>query len=304
MPGPDPRLSTRAIRAALARDLYARNEARIADPDVSGHEWLVASHRGLFAVARDRVKTVVHGWFFGICRSGDTIYSFENCGSRDPGDLGRIVAFELAGSLLSKPRVIITGLHNNCHQIRVIDDLLCVVDTANQAIRRFDLEGAPVDVRRPFPPAEADSDRGDYLHLNSIAKIRGRVALMLHNGKARPERPSEIAWLDGEWRVEARDQLSGYRCHDIVEDELGTVWHCASMSGEIAGSNGIRVKVSDILMTRGLAITPDCVIVGTSTFGPRHVRDGLNGSVVIFDRTFARTAELALGAGPTDIVAL
>lgn len=301
---PGPRLSMRSIRAALARDRYRRNEVRFADPDVSGHAWLVASHRGLFAVSPKGAKSVLHGWFFGICRSGNRFYLFENCGSRDPGNFGRIISFELDAGRLEAPAVLATGLHNNCHQVRMIDEQLCLVDTANQAIVRFDGNGAPVDIRRPFPPAPADSSRGDYLHLNSIARIKDRIALMLHNGKARPERPSEIAWLDLDWQIQAREPLAGYCCHDIVEDELGTVWHCASMSGEIAGSDGTRVKVTDKLMTRGLAVAQDCVIVGTSTFGPRHLRDGLNGSVVIFDRNFSRKTEIELEAGPTDIVAL
>jgi hypothetical protein len=300
----DPRLSMRSIRAALARDRYHRNEVRLADPDVSGYAWLVASHRGLFAVSPKGQKVVLHGWFFGICRSGAKFYMFENCGSRDPEDLGRIISFELRNGRLEAPAVLATGLHNNCHQIRIIDERLCLLDTANQAIVRFECDGFPVDIRRPFPPAPADNCRGDYLHINSIAKIGDRIAIMLHNGKARPEKPSEIAWLDGDWQVEAREQLAGHCCHDIVEDESGTIWHCASMSGEIAGSDGTRVKVTDALMTRGLAIAQDSIIVGTSTFGPRHLRDGLNGGVVIFGRNFSRKREISLGAGPTDIVAL
>jgi hypothetical protein len=293
-----------AIRAALARDRYARGEVRIADPDVSEYSWLVATHRGLFAVSDSKAKTVMHGWFFGICRDGDTFYLFENCGARDPEPLDRIVRFRLADGHLLAPSVIAAGLHNNCHQIRMIDGLLCLMDTANQAILRFDAGGAPLDVQRPFPTADPASSRGDYLHINSIARIGQRIAIMLHNGKARPEKQSELAWLDRDWKLRAREPLPGHSCHDIVEDESGRIWHSASMSGEVIGSDGTRIKVSDELMTRGIAIGAQSVIVGVSTFGPRHVRETLNGGVVILDRNFRRRSEIRLPAGPTDVVSL
>src|SRR5205085_923230 len=99
---------------------------------------------------------------------------------------------------------------------------------------------------------------------------------------------SELAWLDRPWRVHTREPLAGYCCHDIVEDERGVLWHSASMSGEIIGSDGTRIKITDDMMTRGLAITADALIVGISTFGPRQLRDQLPGAVVILDRRLKR----------------
>lgn len=300
----DSPLAKGPIRAALARDRYRRGEIALADPVVADHSWLVATHRGIFAVSRSRAKAVVHGWFFGICRSSDKVYVFENCGAREPEALGRIVRFQIIDRKLAAPAVLATGLHNNCHQLRMIDGRLCLLDTVNQAVLRFNPNGAQVDVRRPFAPAPPSSEKGDYLHMNSIAKIGDRIAIMLHNGKARPQRNSELAWLDRRWEVRARKFVPGHGCHDIVEDEHGILWHSASMSGEIIGSDGTRIKVSDRLMTRGMAISADAVIVGVSTFGPRHVRATLNGGVVIFDRDFSRRSEIELPASPADIVSL
>jgi hypothetical protein len=293
-----------AIRAALARDRYVRDEVRIADDDVQGYEWLVASHRGIFAVSHGHAKTVIHGWFFGICREGDTFFLFENCNAREPEGMGRIVRLQLTGGRLRSPAVIAKGLHNNCHQVRVIDGCVCVVDTASQAIRRFDPDGRPIDVRRPFPPAPITSDRGDYLHINSIAKIGERIGLMLHNGKVKPDKKSQIAWLGDDWEVDEIETVEGYACHDIVADETGRLWHSASISGELVASDGTRVRITDELMTRGIAITHDAMIVGISSFGPRQIRDGLSGGVVILDRQLRRRSELALPAGPTDVVSL
>lgn len=302
-----------ALREAMARMAYARGDVRIADPDLAGQTWLVASHRGLFAISgiptetgtEISVKTVLYGWFFGLCRHGDVLYLFENCSHRDRTvPMGRIVRLDLVGDRVAASHVLVTGLHANCHQIAVIDGLLCVLDTADQAILRFTLDGDAVDVRRPFAAAPQHDTSGAYLHINAIAAIGDRIAIMLHNGKAIPEKTSELAWLDRDWCVTQRQPLPGHSCHDIVEDERGLVWHCDSMAGDIIASDGTRAHISDTLMTRGFAITPNAIIVGTSSFGPRHLRSKLHGGVVILDRALERRTAMTLGGSPTDIIAL
>lgn len=295
----------RAIKMALAREAYEHDHVRIAQPDMTAYSWLVATHRGVFAVAEDRVALAIHGWFFGICRYRDSYYLFENCGLRDrTADLGRIVRIDLVEGRLENPTVFVKGLHVNCHQVRVIDDLLCVVDTANQAIRRYTLEGELVDVKHPFPIAHFEDQTGRYLHLNAVAKIGGRIAVMRHNGRALPEKNSELAWLDADWNPVAIQSLDGQWCHDIVEDELGALWHCGSKAGELLVSDGRKVAITHDMLTRGLAISPDRIVVGKSTFGTRTERDSLLGGVVILDRAFNHIAMLELDGPPTDIAAI
>ena len=295
----------RAIRTALVRDSYHNDRIRIVDPDIQGFDWLVATHKGLFAVTLGHAKLVAHGWFFGLCRHGRDLYIFENCALRDRTlALGRLMKMTMAAGALSEPVVLAKGLDANCHQIEVIDGLLCVVDTANQAILRFTLEGSLLDIKTPFPVTPATDRSGDHLHINSIAQIGDRIAIMLHNGKAIPEKCSALAWLDADWNLQQRMPLDGRHCHDIVEDETGAVWHSASMTGELMSSDGRRVKIDSDRMTRGLAMSADSVIVGVSSFGPRKNRDTLCGAVVILDRAFNRLGEIELGGPPADIVAI
>ncbi len=305
MAGPFDLETRRAIKMALARDAYDRNLVRIAQPDLSDYTWLVASHRGVFAVAEDRVCTAIHGWFFGVCRHEDRFYLFENCGLRDRlSEIGRIVRIDFVGGELVNPTVLVTGLHTNCHQVRVIDGLLCVVDTANQAIRRYTLAGELIDVKYPFPVAPSSDRSGAYLHLNGVAKIGERIAIMRNNCKALPQKQSELAWLDADWNPVSIHPLAGHWCHDIVEDEQGDVWHCGSKAGEILVPDGRAIHVADELLTRGLFISADRIIVGTSTFGGRGTRDALPGGVTIFDRAFNRVSSQPLDGPPTDIAAL
>jgi hypothetical protein len=295
----------RAIRSALARKAYEANDVRIADPNLAGCDWLVASPRGVFAVGEGDARLAIHGWFFGICRHGDALYLFENCGLRDRWSaLGRLLKLRIEGGRLSEPQVLAKGLDANCHQVRVIGDLVCLVDTANQAVLRFDPAGRLIGNSQLFPKADIQDTSGAYLHINSIARIGGRLAVMLHNGKAKPVRHSEIAWLDEDWRVAERVPLNGHACHDLATDPAGRTWYCASMSGEIASLDGLRVTVDPGRMTRGVAFSADRMAVGISTFGLREARDGLRGALVVLDRDLVPIERIELDGPPTDVVAL
>ena len=295
----------RAIRQALAVRAYHADDVRIVDRDLNGWRWIVASHNGVFAVAPGKWKTLIHGWFFGICRDRDSILLFENCGRHDRSlQMGRLIRIGLEDGVLGQTEVLSKGLDGNCHQVRVIDDLICVVDTANQAILRFSSDGTLVDVKRPFPIASPDDRSGAYLHINSIARIGGRLALLLHNGKAVPPKRSEIAWLDEHWQVAERRFVDGFQCHDLHADSRGTLWHSASASGEIINSDGHRATVHDSMMTRAIASDNEALVVGLSIFSERHLREGLRGGLAILDRELKVLELLDLPGSPTDIVGL
>ena len=295
----------RQIKAALARAAYDTGTLRIHDDRLAGADWLIASNRGVFAYGPGGVRTLLYGWFFGIHRHAEHLYLFENCAMRDRTVmLGRIVRLTIADERLIDAVALVNGLHPNCHQLSVIDGLLCLVDTVNQAVRRYQLDGTPVDVVTPFPLADPDDTSGTYLHINSLALVGERIGLMLHNGKAQPQKCSELAWLDRDWQLLVREPVLGHCCHDIVADEVGTLWHSATLSGELIASDGRRFKLSDQLMTRGIAFAGPRILVGLSSFGPRQLRDGLRGQAVVLDRTCKVIERLELPGSPTDIVAM
>ena len=295
----------RAIRVAMALRSYDEDTVRLGDTDIRGYDWLVSAHKGLFAVNLSGAKCVLYGWFFGICRDGSDLFLFENCAMRDRSlALGRIIKLTISTGVVSDPVVLVKGLDANCHQIAIIDGLLCVVDTANQSILRYTRDGQLVDVKTPFPIAPVTDHSGAYLHINSIAKIGDRIAVMLNNVQTVPEKCSELAWLDADWNLCSREPLDGHCCHDIVVDETGVVWHSASNTGELMASDGRRVKIASDRMTRGLAFSADAIIVGLSSFGPRQNRNALPGAIVVLDKEFTRLAEFELDGPPADIIAI
>ena len=295
----------RAIRVSLARESYAQGTVRIASSDLRDYWWLVTTHRGLFAVSPGGIELVSHGWYFGIVRHENHIYLYENCGLRDrTANMGRIVQLDWDGGQLSNPRVLVTGLHGNGHQLKVIGGLLCLVDTANQRVQRFTLGGKPVDSKSPLQVAPPTDTSGAYHHINSLVEVDGRIALLLHNGKAPTPRKSELVWLDRDWNLTNRQVIDGCMCHDIVADEQGTLWHSASASGEVINDKGRRINLSDSLMTRALAFCQGHLLVGLSSFGVRQIRDGLAGEVAVLDPEGKEMARFDVPAGPADVVAL
>lgn len=294
-----------AIRTALARESYREDAFRLVAPDLGSARWLVSTQNGLFAVGDGHAHLVAHGWFFGLARRGDRVFLFENCARRNRAEpLGRLVALTIAGGFLSDPVVIAKGLDASCHQIAFVDELLCVLDTANQCVLRFTDSGKAVDVMRPVPPARAGDASGTYMHLNSIAALPDGIALLAHNGARTPSCGSELIMLDRDWREVGRTLLPEAGCHDIVRDADGSLWHCASMRGDIICADGRRFAVAPERMSRGLAIGEDRIAVGAATFGPRTERDVLPGSVIMLDRSMRPVGEVALNGPPAVIIAL
>jgi hypothetical protein len=301
----------RAIRTALARESYASDTFRLVGGDLRGWDWLVATHRGLYAVRLGAAKLVAHGWFFGLRAHHDAFYLFENCALRDrTAMLGRVVRLDCTDRQITGHQVLAKGLHPNCHQLAIIGDTLCLLDTANQTVLRFRLDGTALPALTPFGTVSGSDDSAAYHHINAIAEIGGRIAVMLHNGKLLPERNSEIAWFDQAWQPAGRTALDGRMCHDLVCDSAGELWYCASLDGSIAALGGPKIPLVRDYMTRGLAfagggaLADSVCAVGYSAFGPRQIRDGLKGGVILCDHAFAQIGKIELGGPPAEIIAI
>jgi hypothetical protein len=291
------------LRRALAGAAYRDRIVRLVDGNLLGAECLVASRQGLFAVNRTSFRPICYGIFFGLTVHDGVVYAFEACDRpRAPSQMGRIVRFDLKPDALNNARPLCEGLDNGCHQLAVIHGQLVLVDTSAQALRIFDLDGRWLDSIQPLAAAK-NEEAPLHVHMNSICAVGGEVQVLLHNGPLCPAQTSEVLVLDRQWQVRDRYALDGYHCHDILPLEDGRILYCGSKDGELLGSDGLKLKLSD-RMTRGLARTPTGLIVGTGDFMQRAVRLDAMGSIVFLDSSLNRECEVALPAAPTCIASL
>ena len=320
------------IRIALANRAYRTGTIRLVDPDLATCSHLIATRHGLFATDRRTVRRIAHGLFYGLTVRDDLIFAFE-AGDRphNPSCHGRIVRFRRDGDRIVAADIVATGLDNGCHQIDIIDDRLCVVDTYNQRILRYALEGGGPEILYPIGAAGAGFERqgsardgresengpGDwahgYAHMNSIVAQGDHILLLLHNGADKTDRPSEIVRLDRAWRPIDRIPLDGLGCHSLaVLDggaglDGGAILTCGSFSGELISTDGLKIPVCD-MMTRGLSVDGRDVgeegggiAVGGSAFADRASRDGEQGRVFFLDGRYRPLGSVAVPAPVMDI---
>lgn len=189
--------SYKQLRFALARQAYQTDTVRLVDADISRADCLVTTRNGLFAVSQTGARLVAHGLFFGITIDRAHIYMFESCDHIRAGNfMGRVVRWRRGGDRLSDPQIICKGLENGCHQIAIIDDELVVVNTYQQLIHRFGMDGTPIATFDPLrsPNTEADAP-AIYAHMNAIQRVGDTIYLMFHNGAHVPPMRSEVLVL-------------------------------------------------------------------------------------------------------------
>jgi hypothetical protein len=261
--------------------------------------YLIGSRSGLFLVGRERWVQAAEGQFFGLTLMGGDVYAFQ----AEPGRWspekrgGRIVRYRLEGERLIEAETLVSGLDNECHQVDFFDGAFFVVDTYNQAVLEFDQAWRLAGTHRPIPYAAHKDWKGGYAHMNSILGRGGDIHLMLHNGG---DGPSELLTVDRGFNVRRRVALDGVWCHDVVELEDGRILCCDSRNGRLHWLGGGHVEI-DALMTRGLAVGPDEIAVGSSLFDTTPHRLLTPGFVTFLDRDFRCVARLHLPAAPTQI---
>lgn len=260
--------------------------------------YLVASRQGLYFVNRRGWSEGPRGRFFGIACRDDTVFAFRHgpAGEGEAANSGRIVRFRWQSGELKECDSVADGLDHNCHQLAHFDDSYFLVDTLNQRILEYDCDWRPRAGHQILPPAPRDGP--GHGHLNSIAGTAESVWIMLHN-QARGL-PSEIVEMDRGFRERRRTVLPCDGCHDIVPLADGRLLTCLSPRGEIAAEPGPAYPI-DNCWTRGLALGPDEIVVGSSLFGKRVARALLPGFVTFLDRSYRRTARFHLPAAPTQI---
>lgn len=277
---------------ALAGHAYATQSVRIVDRDLRGLSHLVASRHGLFAVSPGERRLIAHGQYYGTTIHDDTFYVFEACDRpRIPSRRGRIVRFRHHAGRIEDAEVIVGQLDNGCHQMDIIGGSLYLTDTYNQRLLRISLDGSEIEELYPVVSSKGATHR--HLHINSLLAYGDKIYLLQHNNSLHTGLKSDIAVFDQAWRRIDTIPLEGEGCHSLAILEDGTLISCGSMAGEIIGSNGMSIKVSD-RMTRGLSVDDTQIVVGDSAVLERESRDQSPGQVYFLDRAYRHRGSVAI----------
>lgn len=285
----------------LAAAAYRKDEVRLASDDLDDCEWLVASRQGLFALGSQGARLLAYGFFFGIALDESAIFLFEACDAPASSTrMGRIVRLTIGGRRIVRADVVARCLDNGCHQIDLVGDHLCVIDTYNQQLVLFDRDFRQTSVLSPLPVARATNWGEGYLHCNSLLALPDSVLLLAHNGGRATNKPSEVIQFDRDWAIVDRGTLPGLGCHNIAVIEDGTILSCGSVAGELVTMTGPVAAIST-RMTRGLAVGRHNIAVGASDFSVRRKRLFVPGTVTILDRAYGRLCDHEIPGAPTDI---
>ena len=259
--------------------------------------YLVASRQGLYAARRGGFRLLISGRFFGIVALQDEVFAFRHGAWSDENpNSGSIVRYRWRSGSLDEEAIMVAGLDQNCHQLEHHDGRFFLVDTLNQCILEFDTDWKPLASHQILPPAARES--AGHAHLNSITVEGDRIWIMLHGGRS--GRNSEIWEFDRSFSQIGRTILPCTGCHDIVVLHDGRLLTCLSPRGEIQVGRD-QVYSVDELWTRGLAVGPSEIAVGSSLYGKRIHRTLLPGFLTFLDPAFDRIGRLYLPAAPTQV---
>jgi hypothetical protein len=291
------RLGLRSV-GALA---YATGRLALRNPDLRGFSHLVASREGLFAVHERAWSLVAAGHFFGLTKRGEDWFAFESCDlPRLATARGRVVRLGVREGRIARVDVVARGLANGCHQIDFIDGRLCVLDTYAQRVLIFSDDFRSHEARHPLPGTGRRPWRDGYAHCNSLIQLGDSIVLMLHNGGDKTGLPSQLLVTDRQWRPLRTALIPGRGCHNVVMLETGELLACGSLGGELITSKRVVRKI-DAMMTRGLSVDDETIVVGSSLYAAREQRMGSSGHIHFLDRSYRTRATLALPAAPTEV---
>jgi len=270
---------------------------------LSGFSHLLASRQGLYAIGLTGFVKISSGQFFGMTLRDSALYCFESLGpSLAPlPHFGRIVRFDIVNETIEAATVVAKGLPNGCHQMDFIGCDLFVCDTHNTRILRFDGEFTNYRTYLPFGQIQFQDFAAGYPHLNSIVGHGGDVYVMLHNYTAQSGVSSQIAiWQPESGQVTKTLTVDGGGCHNIVFLEDGKILFCNTDGGALTCGRRTVAQFGRLL-TRGLSVDSDMVVVGSSLFALRDSRKSVTGEVWFLDRQYRQLARFVVPAAPTEI---
>lgn len=243
-------------------------------------ELLIGATGGMFYLAGQSLYKLCPGKFYGLSRISDLWFVYRKVDRY----LGQILSLDLKTRSLNLEKNL---LPRTIHQLDFIGSRLFVVDTLNKlyifTFQDCNNKSKGLHLQKEIllnGPLTRGNKSPNYCHVNSIFFHQGHYYLMFHNTTSKTGRPSQIAVFDLEFQEKKRIDINGHDAHNICILD-GQLIYCDSGRKRLVwGKKECQVD----LMTRGLAISDQWIILGGSVFASRKDREQTSGKIYFIQR--------------------
>lgn len=247
---------------------------------------------GLLLYKDGKLSRIINGdIIYGLTKEQNNWWVFQQ-----NGDKGSVISFNINDHMGYNIRVRIPNLNQAIHQIDFIRDDLLVVDTFRNRVQVFKNAVSKIDdtlLLLPRGPVANRKDR-NYCHLNSVYSDGERIYILAHNNINKTGSKSEVFVYDMNYTRVGVLPMTCSGAHNYVRFK-DAEWICDSESGTLLRNNKPVFSAGEKAFTRGLSISDEYILLGSSGISPIRVeRKHRDGHVYIFDKKFQQIAKITI----------
>lgn len=244
-------------------------------------KFLITTSRKVLLYDNGNIREILNGGvFFGVCKLpgyGYTVLNrnnFNGTGGGNPDSTNRL---EFLNENFDYVQTAFLDFIKDGHQITCVDDIIYVTNTGFNVITSLQKTGEAGHI-------EVYKEVGkDINHINSINFYNNKWWLCQHRMYDKDD--GGVAVFDSDWRFLCYYNIGKHAHNAVVKD--GHLWSTDSDNGQIIKINletkeRIEYSIAHNLMTRGLIITDDYLVVGLSEFDVREKRHAEKTGQVAF----------------------
>lgn len=216
---------------------------------------------------------------YGITKRKDKWYACV----KDPlNKYGCVLQFSINNNLLSSFKDVINKVPRDIHQMDFIGQDLMLMSAEHGSVIKY--------INFPQKNKFDIYKIGDAMdHYNSIYCYGGKIFLLAHRQYVKTGKNSIIVHADMCFRKHGSIAVDGKCCHNVYKDKKNIIV-CDSLGGRVLVNN--KPKLKNMGFVRGLSISDDYILIGSSKRATNNLdREGL-GSINIFNRKFKRIGRI------------
>ena len=257
--------------------------------------FLVSTQNGLYLLKNNKLYFLISGEYYGISIYQNSLFVYEKLINH-----GRIlkIYFRNDFNLETNAEILLDKVPHGCHQIDILDHFLYITDTYNNGIIKYDINSEKFEEYYPLGKLKIGRSSINYGHINSIYFFNENAFLIAHNETLKTKRKSDIIVTDMNFNIIKTIRTDSSNAHNIIVTESNML-HCDSI-GLSLKDNGVPV-FKDELLTRGLSMSEDLIVIGGSGITKRILRPFAKGKLYFINRNYKLLNSVIFPASVTEI---